>query len=107
MTVKILKYCAWSFRKRLRAKQIVEYAKGAVVTNLPEKDEEEMINADYAVKATEKDVITEDYVEAPRVNAPYTNQVVEVETKDIKTKPIRNVGKTADDSKSDNKSDKV
>ena len=101
--IRFIKECVWSFTKRRRIKQTLEYMKGDIVDRIPEKDEAEMVKAKYAeyIKDGEKVSVTESYIEGTRVHPQGQQQVVPIETKDIRTAPVRKVGKTTDDNKSD------
>lgn len=87
--IKFIKDCTWSFRKRRAPKEIQDYDKGAIVTDIGEASEEEIVKARYAVYCTADGT------------AVKSNQTVAVETKDIQTKPVRKSGKANNDPQSD------
>ncbi len=86
--IEFLKDCVWSFKKKRQPKNIVDYNQGDIVSNISVKDEEEIIDAGYAVYRNE-------------VQKSNESQTVVVETKDIQTKPNRKSVKASDDNKSD------
>ena len=83
--IKFVKDCVWSFRKRRQPKNIVDYNKGDIVSDIFKAAEEEIVNAGYAVYS----------------DAEQGAQTVAIETKDIQTKPTRKPAKATDDKKSD------
>ena len=87
--IKFVKDCVWSFKKRRQPKNIVDYDKGDIVSDISEKVEAEMVDAGYAVYSKED------------AASPKGAQTIDIETKDIQTKPTRNSAKTSDDKKSD------
>lgn len=108
MIVEFIKECVWSFRKRRRLKQTLEYNVGDIVSDLPDADAKQMVDCGYAKYAKEDALATETYIEGERLyQQGVDRQVKHVETKDIRTKPVaKNVTK-ADKTTDDHKSDKV